>query len=348
MPDFFYLPAAMAIIVVTAWDAFITIFSNRGAGPVTCLWMRGVWRMLLYVHGRIPIHKCLALAGPLMLVSGILLWYLGLAAGAYMAFAASTGSVIHSDSGAAASPGEVLEFTSSTISSVGYGDLVPDGPAWTVAAGALAVAATMLLTASLSYMISVLSSALGRKRLAEGVFGLGTTIAEQVEAVEFEEDRRSLKDYYASITTDINDYALKHLAYPVLQYFHSPRSDHSPALAILLVADVFFLLDNLPDGRRTPRGLASLMRRAIDGYIEQGHTGAVSPDAGQQSRSALKDMARQLGVMDNAVFQGRLEEYLPRRAVLAAICREDGWAPHVAAGPAGEKRAPSPRTGVIG
>lgn len=137
MPDILYIPA-VAIIVVTVWDAFITIFSNRGAGPATGLWMRGVWRMLLYVHGRVPIHKILALAGPLMLVSGILFWYLGLAAGACLAFAARIGSVIHSDSGAAASP------------------------------------------------------------------------------------------VYAGITTGINDYALNHLAYTVLQYFHSPRRDLSP------------------------------------------------------------------------------------------------------------------------
>lgn len=93
----------------------------------------------------------------------------------FMVLAAHPGSVIDSTTKAPANAIEILYFTSATISSLGYGEWVPSGPPWTFISTLATLAATIVVTVSLSYVLSVVSAAVERRGLAAGIFAMGKT-----------------------------------------------------------------------------------------------------------------------------------------------------------------------------
>lgn len=86
--------AAGLIAALTLWDVFITVFSTVGAGPLSRLWTGPLWRVLLLIHHRRPIHRVLTLTGPFALIAGIVLWYLLVGLALFLVVLAAPGSVV--------------------------------------------------------------------------------------------------------------------------------------------------------------------------------------------------------------------------------------------------------------
>lgn len=318
---------AALILLVLVWDMFITVFSGTGGGPLSRGWYRLAWRGLLSIHEQRPIHRALALAGPFMLLASFLLWYVMLAAALFLVLAGNAGSVMNSNTGEPANLLEIAYFVSTTISSLGYGDQVPSGFPWTIASTISTLGGAIIITVSLSYVLAVLSAAIERRKLAQGIFGLGDTAAEVIEHAGLHDSRQSLKVYVLSLTSEIDHQALKLLAYPILKYFHSPRAALSPGRAVLLLSDALFLLSRMPEGERAPKGLLHIADSSIARYVELSRPEAAG-DARQWPRPAhLMETARALGATNDAheEFDVALKKYLPRRELLVQICRADGW-----------------------
>lgn len=319
--------AAALIFVALVWDMFITVFSGNGGGPLSRTWYRLVWRGLLVVHQHRSIHRVLSLAGPFMLLASFLLWYLMLALALFLALAAPPGAVVSSTTGAPADLMELAYFVSSTISSLGYGDQVPTGFPWTIASTASTLGGAVIVTVSLSYVMAVLAAAIERRKLAQGIFGLGRTAAEIIEQARLHDPEQTLKVYVLNLTSELDHQALKLLTYPILKYFHSPSADLSPGRAILRLSDAMFLLGTMPEKKRPPRGLLHIADSSIARYVELSRP--EPPDDTRQGSQPehLMETARALGATRGAQeeFDVALKKYLPRRDLLVQICREDGW-----------------------
>ena len=319
------------LVAVTAWDAFVTVLSLKGAGPLTSLWTRQVWNGLLWIHDRRPIHALLSLVGPLMLLGTIVVWYLLLGLASYLVFAGSPHSVINNSTGASADFVQKVYFVGSTISSLGYGDLVPNGMPWTLLSSVAAFAGTVVLTLSLSYVLSVLSAAIERRTLAQSVFGVGSQLTSFIKNARLHDARESLQTHVLQIASQLDHHVYKHLSYPILHYFHTPRPDTSPARVVLLLSDAFFLLGAVaPEGKRPSPGLCQVVDGSIRSFIEHG-TLPVPDNLGASSQAAavLRTVARELQFdeLDESSFGKAWRGYQARRHHLHEACRQDGWRP---------------------
>ncbi len=159
------------------WDLLVTVFSAGGAGILTRAWTDPTWSVLLAVHRRHRIHAVLALAGSLMVLVDILIWYALLGVGAFQVFF-SPGAVVLDSDRTPTDKSEAGYFVGATLSGLGYGDLVPSGLPWTTASSVTVLLGTIVLTSSLSYILAVLVPAVHRKSFASGVRALGTTPSE--------------------------------------------------------------------------------------------------------------------------------------------------------------------------
>lgn len=320
--------AAALLAAVTLWDVFITLFSPAGAGPLMRLWTRPLWSCLLWLHERRRIHWLLSLVGPFVLIASITLWYALLGLSVLLALAAYSGSVVDNTTSEPAGLLEKLYFVTTTISSLGYGDLVPARFPWTIISTTATLAGTVILTISLSYVLSVLSSAIDRRKLAKEIFGLGTASLQIIERARLHDSQDSLKNYILSLTSQIEDQALKQLAYPILKYFHSVDPEAVPARALLVLADGFFLLDSLPDERRPPVGVSQLVWSSIGNYAQIRHARIVSVrDSNSDCPRTLVENAHQLGISTDRSerFEDAWDHYRPLRLLLVALCQEEGW-----------------------
>lgn len=315
----------VAIISLVMWDLLITVFSASGAGVLTRAWTAPVWSGLLAVHRRHPVHRMLALTGPAMVLVGILLWYGLLAVGAFLVLNPHPSSVVRSSDRTPVDASNDAYFVGSTLSGLGYGDVVPSGFPWTIVSSVAALLGTIVLTTSLSYILAVLTPAVQRKSLASGVRVLGSSPSEIVEAAQLHDSSASLQPFVTSLVTQLSDLTAKHLAFPVLGHFHSSHLASSPTRAVLLLSDATFLMGQRSGPDHPPAGLLKMLRGTIDDYAEtkSGSSGTL-PDHDVQRRHLRAEAAR-LDIEIDGDYDAAETEYLGRRDRLLTLCDDDGW-----------------------
>ncbi|MFO7605975.1 MAG: ion channel [Desulfurivibrionaceae bacterium] len=321
----YYLISAI-LVAGMIWDSFITVFSARGAGFFTRLWTRHFWKVLLTIHRLRPIHRLLTLVGPFMLLTTIIFWWVILGVSLFAALAAVSDSVINSKSGTGADFAEIVYFVGSTITSLGYGDLVASGAPWTYISCVAAFAATVVITISLSYVLSVLAASIDRKTLAQNIYALGKNPSEIIEKLRKDEEKGLFREYLLNLSTEINRIAHKHLAYPVLHFFHSLENERSAARAILLLSDSLFLLSRIPGERERSGGLLGVLMGSVVNYGALADFKLVNPPAREGEADRILDDAHNLNLdAEHSDFRKALDNYLPLRRELVAICLSDGW-----------------------
>ena len=317
---------AALVAAVALWDQFVTVFSTGGAGPLSQWGCQRLWRLLLRIHRRQPIHRTLKYAGPAMILLSILTWYLSLVLAVFLLLVAHPGSVINNVTTKLADPMETLYFTSTTLSSLGYGDWVPAGPPWTLVGTLATLVATIILTVSLSYVLSVVSAAVERRALASSVFAMGHSEQEIIRNANLQDPQGSLKNYLFSLSTTIDQQALRHLAYPILKYFHATKPELSPARAVLLLSDTVFLLDLQDHRSGSMQGVTQVLRSSIDNFGEFTRAGTELAEPQEAEKDRLAGIAATLGcTASRAEFDRAYDTYQTNRTRLLALCAEDGW-----------------------
>lgn len=305
-------------------DAFVTLFSTRGAGPLTHLWTTLVWRAMLLVHRRKPIHRFLALVGPLMMPGVILVWMALLWVSWAGVFFSVEGAVENSTTHAPASPMYVLYFLGATLSSVGYGDYVPSGPPWTQFAGLATTSMSILVTATLSYLLPVVSASIERRALAERIRALGDTPEEMVRTAWAGEDAGALDGQITDLLNQVDFAGQRLLVYPILHFFHEANPDRALSRSVLHLADALHLGARYLDhpGRPAPSRVR-LAEHALEVFarnasrLDGGDPEAEVPGAAQLAQAGLPVRAEPLAAPDYPALRGKL----------VAACRGDGWEP---------------------
>ena len=316
---------AVFVLLLTLWDVFITVFSTQGAGPLSYRWGKWIWAGLLHVHRRRPIHRVLSLAGPFVLLSSILLWYCLIGLALLLIFSVQPDSVVHGSSNAPASLETRYYFINTTLSGLGYGDWVPSAFPWTLLATMGTLAGTVVLTVSLSYVLSVVSAAIDRKKLAQSVFGMGASVTQVIDNARLSDLRDSLKNHFLNTAGEIDHQRLKHLAYPILAYFHATSVDFSPARAVLLLADACFVLQVAAPDHRAPVGVLQVANSSIHNFAQLHASGATVEQDPDCPAPLLAAAVKQGAAINSEEFKQALANYLPCRARLLALCRADGW-----------------------
>ncbi|MFW5697391.1 MAG: hypothetical protein ACOCX1_02390 [Fimbriimonadaceae bacterium] len=321
-----YVLAAL-ILALVLLDSFMTVVSTRDAGPLTKAWTHPIWGLLLRLHRKRSIHGVLSYTGPVVLVATILVWYFGLWLGFFLIFLAGDGSVVESMTKQPATALQKAYYTSSTISTLGLGDYLPNGFPWTMFSTLASLVATIVLTLALSYVLSVVSAVLQRRQLAHSIYGLGSTVPEVLDETRLGKPDSQLQSHLLTLASQIDLQGIKHIAYPILEFFHAPEPKASPSRAVLLLSDAMFLLRQKPDDQRPPDGVLRLVESSLENYAERSNAEIVSAE----EEAALPDRVREAasevpGVdPDSQEFKKALDDYLERRGVLVAMCNEDGW-----------------------
>lgn len=303
-------------------DALWTTVAAAGGGPLTTRLARGLWGAALRLHRRSGRHRLLALMGPVILMSAILLWIALLWAGYLLVFSAGdaaggAAAVVHASTGAPASFWERVYFTGYTISTLGLGDYVPRGDAWRVATALASLSGLFLVTLSITYLVPVLSAVAAKRQIAALVADLGMTPAAILERAWDDEGRFALGGALTQLAPMIELHAQRHLAYPVLHFFHSrhAREAVAPRLAALDEALLVIAAAALREGTSVPLP-AHVARQAIGGVLKTLDTAFI-----RESETAPPLDARH---EDAAALRAAADNEARRRLLLAFV-RDDGW-----------------------
>jgi len=335
----FFAVAGTTLVLLVAVDTFYTVFSKRGGGWLTNLWTSTIWKGLLIVHRRVTAHALLALAGPALLLSIVVVWYMMLVLGWACIFGSADTSVINSDKQLITNFEDKLFFVGVTLSTLGYGNMVPNGTPWTFWGNATAFSGTVLLTASLSYVLAVLQASIERRQLATMINSIGASTEEFIGRAWRGHNRQVLNSQLLSIATQVDSHAHKHVNYPILRFFHTGQWRNAPAPALLVFSDAVFLASHgMTEEQRPPDSLLHVCAESVANYLDQ--TSAIdravaSPaceqePAGEEETipdSISLDVLCRLGfdTVDQKGYKDQYRAYLQRRRKLVELTEEDGW-----------------------
>lgn len=221
------------LIALALVDALVTtLAAATPAGPVTARMARRLSGAARQVAGRVSWAR--TGVGPVVLLVTVATWIGMLWAGWWLVLLADDGAVVHASDGAPASAWSRLYFAAYTLFTLGNGEFLPATDPWRVTTGVATVLGLALVTTAITYLVPVVTAVTDRHTQAERIAGLGDSAQEILVrawgANGFDELAQQVQDLAGSIALT----SQRHLAYPVLHFFHG--RDRAAAFAVNVAA----------------------------------------------------------------------------------------------------------------
>ena len=119
----------------------------------------------------------------------------------------------------------------------------------------------------------------------------------------------------------------RHLAYPVLHYFHSSSRDTAVALNLAVLDEALGYLAWGVDDCGVPDATLRALRRVIGAYLQTLSSAFVRTEKEAPPPAPLEPL-RERGVTtaDENAYHDALNNHAERRKLLVALVETDGWA----------------------
>lgn len=285
METIIFTTAGAALLLLIAYDVYATVLhSSARYGPVGEGLNRAVWRVtrkLAFALGRRRRHRLLNAVGPalmpLLIVTYIVLLTLAFA----LLYVPHVPANFVIADGARGEPGwlNAVYFSGITLTTLGYGDIVPRTAGLRFVALAEAASGFALISLAITYLLAV-NSALERKRtvaLSLRFQAGGGADAAGFIAHHFVDGRfYGLRDALRTSTRDIQALLEAHVEHPVIHYFHPIEVYRSlPRILFLLLETCSVIrtcvaaeesadLRNFPEVRTLEASARHVLRQLVD------------------------------------------------------------------------------------
>ncbi|MEP0546345.1 MAG: potassium channel family protein [Rhodothermales bacterium] len=322
------LLAGIALLLLVLLDALWTTLAPHGAGPVTKGLARGLWSLALAVHRAAGgTHRLLAVVGPALLFLAFLWWVAGLWTGWVLVFESADGSVARAQTGEPADLASTVYFVGFTLFTMGNGDYVPTTDGWEIATAVAALSGLFVVTLAITYLVPVVSAVAAKRKLAAHLDDLGRSPVEIVLTAWDGSGFSSFEQHLGQIIPELEMHTQRHLAYPVVHYFHSTERRTAAGPAIVAFAEALGLLSHAvaPDVRPAPAVLVPA-HRAVEGYLGTLRRGFVTAAADPLPHPSLQDLADAgIPVVDAGEFDQAQRADAQEGRLLHALVRDTGW-----------------------
>ena len=317
----------LIIVAIVLLDVLWSTISTNGGGPMTMAVTIGCWKVARGLFLRLEYHRILMTNAAVILVLTFLAWVVPMWLGWTMVFSAVDEAVIHQMTGEPAGLADRAYFSAMVFLTLGTGDLVADAGGWRLLSTVAALNGLVVITLTITYLISVLAAVMEKRRLALLINAMGTTASDIVTNGWDGEDFDVLEDQLYDIAARLTLHAERHLAYPVLQYFH-PRDDNAalpPALARL--DDTTTLLSRcVEENARPNEATLQILRGAIDVYLDRvqlAHLSEVKTHPPTPDIDAL-DVSG-VPVCEYRICREAFASRTDRRTTLCGLLQAEGW-----------------------
>lgn len=318
---------ALVILLVLVDLVWTALWVEGGAGPLTRAISRTAWGAFKTLDS--GSHRLLTVAGPVILVLGVLGWVTGLWAGWSLLFSSSPASVVASSTGAVADASDRVYFVGYTLFTLGNGDFKPNGAAWQFATSLASLSGLFAITLAITYLLSVISAVVQGRAFASQVSGLGKKPAVAVSSAWDGHSFGALLFPLQTLSSELSDMGEHYLAYPVLQYFHSMDPAKSPVLALATLDQIVAVARYgvAPEERPATVVIASIeagIENVLDVLPAQFFSKSPEPIP-PPSLAPLRSTDR--ATVTDQAFAEALKEAEDRRSKVAALLEGHGWSP---------------------
>ena len=281
---FIYTTAGFVLLALIIFDIYATVLhSSARYGPVGESLNRAVWRLARGVAFRLSRanrHRLLNMVGPLLLPLLIAVYIVLLV----LAFALVYYPHVPDGftfGGAHPQPGwiDAVYFSGVTLTTVGYGDVVPRVASLRLLALFEAASGLIVISLAITYILTVYAALERKRAVAVSIYhqaGQGADVAGFI-AHHFVEGRfYGLRDALRTVTRDLQGLHESHIDHPVIHYFHPVEVyKGTPRVLFLLLETCSVIraaldreensdLRNYPEVRTLEAGVSHVLTQLID------------------------------------------------------------------------------------
>lgn len=258
--------AGAAIILFVLRDIFHTLVHPKGQGILSRLVFATMWQISQLRHGKGRLGR---LSGPLALVTVILAWCVFAVVGWAIVYLPSVpDGFVYSSGSAGSTVNPVLDalyISTTAISTLGFGDIVP-APGWLRIATPLeALFGFALLTVAVSWILQIYPVLARRRVLAIQLFTLGQ-MRDAAELVD--DDSSALSGILHQLSIGIIQARVDLNEYSETYYF---RDDRNSSLAAMLPCAAQLAQMGAASSRPDTRTAASMLNRSLEQLAEVLH-----------------------------------------------------------------------------
>lgn len=317
----------LVLLAVVSSDVLVTTLTVKGGGFLTNRLSTWVWHSATKMHKYNTNHRLLGAIGLLLIIGMVVLWYFLTWMGWSLIFCSFQDAIVNSSDKQPASTWGRIYFTAYTITTLGRGDYLPQTTAWHLLTGLAAVNGFFLVTLSIAYLFPVISAATQKRILSVYLASLGGTGDQILTNAWNDKGFGNLDQHLISLTPLISELSEKHLAYPVLHYFHSRERTRCLPLSIAAFDEALTLLQYgvLEEYRPDPASL-NPARRACAAFLKTLKSAYLEPSNYEPPLIPLKLLNdRGVPTVSDHTFSQTTSHINKRRKLLLALVRNDGW-----------------------
>ena len=319
--------AGVLILAGNALDIVWTALGTHGGGPISTPVTDGVWKIARAAHKRRPNHRALSFVGSINLVVLLSWWILLLWVGWFCMFNARTDSVVDPHTRKPAETMGRIYYTAYAISTMGNGDFVPTSTRWRMTTSIATLSGFMTVSMTITFLMSVLSAVVVTRTLGSYISDLGRTPIQILTRSWDGKNFDSLNDHFLDMTGMIHTFTEQHLAYPVLQYFHSEHERTATALRLAALHELVLLLcHGVAEEVRMPPMVILPMEDALEAmgrvlgskFIKSAENAPPPPPL---------DLLRSLSIptADEKDYAEAVRACEDSRRFFAGLLKDDGW-----------------------
>jgi len=258
MEKVFFTVAGGLLLAIVARDVHVSILHSSGRnGPLSRILTRSIWYVARWSSFRLvrqQRHKRLSSIGPVLMPFLIGLYIILLIIGFGLIYYPHMPEHFTINQEATSSRAiEALYFSGITLTTLGYGDIVPRTNAMRVVAFMEAAAGFGLISLSITYLLSVYR-ALERKRAAAlGFYHAAEGGADVVGYVANHFVIGKLSGLAPSLRTaarDLHDMLESHVEHPILHYFHPSQVYKSTPRLLFLSLEICAVIKSCLDSEQ--------------------------------------------------------------------------------------------------
>ncbi len=266
---YFYLFLGLTIFILNFYDLIVTVLSPKGAGVLTEKVNIYGSRLYSTIVGKKGLNKLLEYKVIFLILSIIIVWILLTWISCTLIYMSYPYSIVNSETELSSNTLQKLYFTGYTLSTLGPGELKPNGIEWQLFTNFVSFFGFFIITICITYIVPLVSNLTQSKALSLRIAGIGESTQSILSNSYNGENFEELSGQFSSLASDILKYATNHLAYPILHYVHHSNPSENIILKMVCLDETLnIFINNIPQEHvKNPLGLQQL-RRSITVYLD--------------------------------------------------------------------------------
>ncbi len=220
-------------------------------------------------------------------------------------------------------------FTGYVLSSMGNGDYVPASAIWKFFTAFISFSGVLFMTLAISYLIPVVEAVTLKRLISIRIYQIGASPEDILSKHYRQGSYKELINLISSLDKSILKVAQNHLAYPVINYFHSVKTYESISIYLAVLDETISILSVVIPKTKRDENFYRLdsTKEAITFFLSTLKSAHISPsdDEPEHPDTSYFEVNEIPKLEDDEEIKNQFMHLVERRKLLLAYIQNDGW-----------------------